>query len=83
MIHSLSGGTAKEYNVYDYAKVDVLGRVMFFISPFSELKAGDKVEVSVGTKNEIGVVLRVDKNVTEQNFPIPAKRMKYIIRIVN
>ncbi len=83
MIHSLSGGTAKEYNVYDYAKVDVLGKIMFFISDIHDLKAGDKVEVPVGIKNEIGVVLRVDKNVTEQNFPIPAKRMKYIIRIVN
>ena len=83
MIHSLSGGTAKEYNVYDYAKVDVDGKIMFFISDIHDLKAGDKVEVPVGTKNEIGVVLRVDKNVTEQNFPIPAKRMKYIIRIVN
>lgn len=83
MIHSLSGGTAKEYNVYDYAKVDVEGKIMFFISDIHDLKAGDKVEVPVGTKNEIGVVLRVDKNVTEQNFPIPAKRMKYIIRIVN
>lgn len=83
MIHSLSGGTAKEYNVYDYAKVDVLGKIMFFISDIHDLKAGDKVEVPDGNTTQVGVVIRVDKNVTEQNFPIPAKRMKYIIRIVN
>lgn len=83
MIHSLSGGTAKEYNRYDYAKVEVLGKVMFYISPFSNLKQGDKVLVLVGITEQVGVVKRVDKNITEQNFPIPAKRMKQIIKIIN
>ncbi len=82
MIHSLAGGTAKEYNRYDYAKVDIGGRPMFFISPFSNLKTGDKVEVPIGNSTQFGVVIRVDKNVTEQNFPVPAKRMKKIIRIL-
>ena len=82
MIHSTAGGTMREYNRYNYAKVDVEGSIKFYLSPFKELKAGDIVLVEVGKAMKEGKVIRVDKNISEQNFPIPVKRLKKIIEIL-
>lgn len=81
MIHSTAGGTLKEYGVYDYAKVETEFGVSFFLSPFKELKKDDIVLVPIQDQIVEGKVLRVDKNVKEQNFPIPYKRLKKIIEI--
>ena len=82
MIHSTAGGTMREYNRYDYAKVEVEGVPHFYLSPFSELKEEDIVSVPVGLEVKEGKVLRVDRNILEQNFPISAKRLKKIIEII-
>ena len=89
MIHSLAGGKLTINNNYDYAKVEILegekeGSILWFLSPFEELKAGDIVLVPIGkfeTETK-GKVIRVDKNVNELSFPVPIKRMKIIIKIL-
>lgn len=89
MIHSTAGGKLKDYNYYDYAKVAMLegekaDSILWFISPFPELKVDDVVLVSsrFSINGEKAKVLKVDKNVSEQNFPIPAKRMQRILKIL-
>ena len=84
MIHSTAGGELKNYGYYDIAKVeDSLGKTFFVFSPF-EVKVGDYVLVAKDIFEE-GMkvrVLRIDKKVHEQNFPIPIKRLKKIIEIL-
>ena len=82
MIHSTAGGTMREYKRYDYAKVEVEGSMKFYLSPFKELKEGDIVLIEVENEIKEGKVIRVDKNISEQNFPIPVKRLKKIIEIL-
>ena len=82
MIHSTAGGTMREYHRYDYAKVEIDGTMHFYLSPFKELKEGDVVLVEVENEIKEGKVIRVDKNISEQNFPIPVKRLGKIIEIV-
>ena len=54
----------------------------FYLSPFKELKEGDIVLIEVENEIKEGKVIRVDKNISEQNFPIPVKRLKKIIEIL-
>lgn len=85
MIHSLSGGVIREKKYFDFAKVRFeTGEVYWFISTFPELKPGDKVVVPVGRDNvpTEAFVLRIDKHISEQVSPIPAKRAKKIIKIL-
>ncbi len=82
MIHSTSGGVMYERKYYDYAKVEVNGKNYFYISPFKDLKEGDIVSVTIQNEVFTGKVIRVDKNVSEQNFPISAKKLKKIIEII-
>lgn len=89
MIHSTAGGTMKEYGFFDFAKLKILdvtfsGEIVWAISPFKELDIGNIVEIPLGKEEKIcqAEVLRVDRHVYEQNFPIPVKRMKKILRIV-
>lgn len=87
MIHSMAGGNLKDYGVFDIAKVELLegdiGKVIYVVSTFKDLKEGDIVLIPDNFNIE-GVkakVLRVDKKVHEQNFPIPIKRLKTILKI--
>lgn len=85
MIHSLSGGVIREKKYFDFAKVRFeTGEVYWYISTFENLKAGDRVLVPVGRENEPtpAYVLRIDKHVSEQVSPIPAKRAKKILQIL-
>ena len=87
MIHSMAGGNLKDYGVFDIVKVELLegdiGKVIYVVSTFKDLKEGDIVLIPDNFNIE-GVkakVLRVDKKVHEQNFPIPIKRLKTILKI--
>ena len=87
MIHSTAGGNLKDYGIFDIAKVELLegdiGKVIYVVSTFKDLKEGDIVLIPDNFNIE-GVkakVLRVDKKVHEQNFPIPIKRLKTILKI--
>ncbi len=83
MIHSLSGGVISENFEYVYAKVEVEGAPCWYISPFPELKTGDRVLVPFG-RGEIptqGVVLRTER-VTQQTAPYPVKRTREILEIL-
>ena len=83
----MAGGNLKDYGVFDIAKVELLegdiGKVIYVVSTFKDLKEGDIVLIPDNFNIE-GVkakVLRVDKKVHEQNFPIPIKRLKTILKI--
>ena len=82
MIHSTAGGKLKEYSYYDIAKVKYLEneQVAFVLCPIKEVKENDLVEV----ENEFEArVIRVDRNVYEQNFPIKINRLKKITKIIS
>lgn len=86
MIHSLSGGVIREKKYFDFAKVRFdNGEIYWYVSTFDDLKAGDRVLVPVGRddKEMEAFVIRVDRHVSEQVSPIPAKRAKRIIKILN
>ena len=86
MIHSLSGGVIREKKYYDYAKVRFdSGEIYWYISTFENLKPGDRVLVPAGRDEQKmeAYVIRIDKHVSEQVSPIPAKRAKKIIKILN
>lgn len=90
MIHSLSGGQLKINKNFDFAKVEILegestSLSFWFISPFKDLKEGQIVVVPLGRENKEvrGKVLRIDRNVNEQNGPFPVKRMKKIVNILD
>ena len=87
MIHSMAGGELNVHNKFDYVKVKILesesaDSVMWFISTYSALKVGDKVLVPIGYTQVKGEVVRIDKAVDEYSFPIPRKRLKEIIKIL-
>lgn len=85
MIHSTAGGKLKEYGYFDIAKVEYLDTLekAFVLSPIEDLQSDDIVVVKFSELEEKEAkVLRVDKHVHEQNFPIPIKRLKKIVRKV-
>ena len=82
MIHSTAGGKLKEYGYFDIAKVEYLDTLekAFVLSPIEDLQSDDIVVVKFSEFEEKEAkVLRVDKHVYEQNFPIPIKRLKKIV----
>lgn len=82
MIHSTAGGKLKEYSYYDIAKVKYLEneQVAFVLCPIKEVKENNLVEVENEFKAK---VLRIDRNVYEQNFPIKISRLKKITKIIS
>ena len=85
MIHSTAGGKLKEYGYFDIAKVEYLenGERAFVLSTIEEIKGGDIVLVAFSDIEEKEAkVIRIDKHVHEQNFPLPIKRLKKIVRLV-
>ena len=83
MIHSTAGGNLKDYGFYDIAKVRLLeeGEAVYVISEIKDLKVEDIVLIPYQNVKVKARVERIDKKVHEQNFPIPIKRLKKIIRI--
>ncbi len=86
MIHSMGGGVIREYGNLVYAFVMIEGGVYkdekhWYISPFSKIKVGDRVEVPAGRGTATAVVLRVE-NVTAQTAPFPVNRTREIERIL-
>lgn len=85
MIHSTAGGNLKEYGYFDIAKVEYLenGEKAFVLSTNEEIKEGDIVLVAISElEQKEAKVIRLDKHVHEQNFPLPIKRLKKIVRLV-
>lgn len=86
MIHSMGGGVIREYDALIYAFVQIddglnKGEKRWYISPFTQIKAGDRVEVPAGSRQSQGTVLRVEK-VTAQTAPFPVNRTREIERIL-
>ena len=85
MIHSTAGGKLKEYGYFDIAKVEYLesDEKAFVLSTIEEIKEGDIVLVAISElEQKEAKVIRLDKHVHEQNFPLPIKRLKKIVRLV-
>ncbi len=87
MIHSCAGGVVRDKKYFTFAKVEILsdGKLAWYISNLPLLEVGDLVVVPYGidNKKEKAKVLKIDKNVSEQVSPIPARRAKYILEIVD
>lgn len=83
MIHSLSGGVIADNTELLYAKVEVEGVPCWYISPFSDVKAGDRVLVPVGRGDRPaqGVVLKTER-VTKQTAPFPVNRTREILEVL-
>lgn len=83
MIHSLSGGVIREKKYFDFAKVKLeTGEIYWYISTIKTLKPGDMVAVPYGNGEAKAFVIRIDKHISEQVSPIPVKRAKKVLRIV-
>ena len=83
MIHSLSGGVIAENGEYLFAKVEIEGAPYWYVSPFSEVKAGDHVLVPFGKGERLvrGTVLRTER-CTRQTAPVPMNHIKEISEIL-
>ncbi len=85
MIHSCAGGVVRDRKYFDFAKVEILstGEVKWYICNLPLIMAGDVVIVPYGKENvrEKAKVLRVDRSVSEQVSPVPARRAKEILEI--
>lgn len=89
MIHSMAGGRLGKIEYSDYAKVELLqgnlaGKLFWYKSPFVELELNDEVIVPFGNDRlkVLGKVVRIDRAVSSQNSPVPASKVKSIIRIL-
>ena len=87
MIHSLAGGKLRDNQIFDVVKVKfinnpfALDRPYWFKSDLVDLKEGDLV-LAPFLNNETlyeAKVIRIDKNVNEQNTPFPASKIKFLI----
>lgn len=86
MIHSLAGGSIRDINYLDFAKVEILegaqkGCWFWYITDIPNLNEFDEVLVPLGVSNTKtrGKVLRLDYSVSSQVSPIPIKKAKKII----
>lgn len=86
MIHSLAGGSFKEKQLFDFAKVEIMegvstGVILWYLLPDGDFKVGDNVIVPLGLNNvrTKGKILRIDRDRIEGSTPIPIKNSKKII----
>lgn len=87
MIHSCAGGVIRDKKLFTLAKVEILstGDIRWYISNLPLLEVDDEVIVPFGRENveTRAKVLRVDHDVSEQVTPIPARRLKEILRLAD
>ena len=91
MIHSLCGGKLRDNQIFDVAKVRFINnplsgeRPYWYKSSLHGLKEGDKVTAPFGKSEQayIAVVIKIDKNVNEQNAPMVSAKTPYLIDIVS
>lgn len=87
MIHSLAGGKLRDNQIFDVVKVKfinnplALDRPYWFKSNLVDLKEGDVVFAPFSNDETLyeAKVIRIDKNINEQNTPFPASKMKFLI----
>lgn len=87
MIHSLSGGSIKGAKGYTFVKVeptDETSATVWLKCSDIEVNVGDVVvyEDKTGWLKR-GVVVRVDKNVSEQTPPAPLRLMPTVLAVEN
>lgn len=86
MIHSMGGGVIRGYDKLLYVFVEIedgiyKGEKKWYVSPFKDIKVGDRVEAPAGKASAFGSVLRVE-SVTAQTAPFPLNRTREIERIL-
>lgn len=81
MIHSLSGGVIAENGMYTFVKAQAES-IWWYVCPFSEVKEGDKVLLSRGSKTFEGTVLKVERAVSNQCAPVPMNRAGKVEKIL-
>lgn len=85
MIHSCAGGVVRDKKYFDFAKVEILstGEIKWFICNLPLVSTGDIVVVPCGKENkeEEAKVLRIDRGVSEQVSPVPARHAKEVLRV--
>ena len=86
MIHSLCGGVIRENGMFDFAKVTFAGeeRPYWYLCPFPDAEAGRKVIAPFGRGDALrtGVIVRIERNVSEQAAPYPMNRIRAIERLL-
>lgn len=86
MIHSLAGGMIGKEEYFDFALVEILEaphlKEKYWYISKPGLKLGDTVLVCVKGKEIKAVILRIDKNISSYNSPIPLRVSKHIIKRV-
>jgi len=86
MIHSLAGGVIKNNEPMDIAKVMLDdGNIRWCSCNGLDVREGDRVQIeNKSTRNNdmLGVVLRVDDNVSPLASPVPTKHILHIIKVL-
>ena len=83
MIHSMAGGSIKNIEYNDYAKVEIIeksNQIIWYKSKIKNLQIGDLVLVPFNNITVTGKILRIDKNVSDQIAPRILKNSNYIIK---
>ena len=88
MIHSLAGGYLRELTYADFVKVEILsgasaGKLFWYVTDLIDIKVGDRVEVPLLNAVEVGVVVKIERNLNNQTAPVSLKRAKAVIRKLN
>ena len=82
----MSGGKISNVTYCDYAKVKLtngpFAQGIYWYISIVGAKQGDKVKVPFGDQIYEGEILRIDKNISSQMSPVPAKRAKKILEII-
>lgn len=80
MIHSLSGGTLSDGEIYTFAKVRAGETVLWCLAPM-KVEAGDRVLVLCGREEVEGQVERVE-HCTRQTAPVPMRAAREILLVL-
>lgn len=85
MIHSCAGGVVREKRFFDFAKVQILdtGVIAWYVCDLPLVAVGDVVIVPFGKDDARckAKVLRLDRGVSEQTCPVPAKHAKAVLEV--
>ena len=80
MIHSLSGGTLSDGEIYTFAKVRANGSVLWCLAPM-KVETGDRVLILLEREETEGEVERVE-HCTRQTAPVPMRAAREILSVL-
>ncbi|MBD5132482.1 MAG: hypothetical protein HDT28_07860 [Clostridiales bacterium] len=86
MIHSMSGGVLSEYDSLTFVKLQFDGeQAPYWYITELEVDEGDRVLAPFGVAGlgKEATVIKVERNVSSQVAPVPVKRAKRILRVLD